>query len=105
MVAWNVERLEVVRIGLDLGALGDREAEAGEDRDDLVAHARERMQAAAWRPAAGQREIGALALALPPALGRARDVQTPVEQLHQLALGLVGGGAHLRPLFRRQRGE
>src|SRR5437762_13167253 len=84
MIARDVQRLEVVRVGLDLGPFGDGEAEAGEDRDDLLAHARERVQAAARRPAAGQREIGALALALAAALGGARGVQTPLEQLLQL---------------------
>jgi len=44
VVARDVQRLEVVVVALDLGPLGDREAEPGEDRDDLVVYARERVE-------------------------------------------------------------
>src|SRR5205807_1916505 len=61
MVARDVQRLEVEVVGLDLGPLADREAEAGEDRDDLVVDAREGMERAAGRAPPRQREIEPLA--------------------------------------------
>jgi hypothetical protein len=105
MIARDVQRLEVVGVGLDLRTLGHREAESREDRDDLLAHAHERVHDAARRPAAGQREIGSLALALALALGGARGGEARVQLRLQLALGLVGGGADGRPLFGGQRAE
>src|SRR5437899_7706108 len=79
MVARDVQRLEVEVVGLDLGPLDDREAEAGEDRDDLVVDAREGVERAAGRAPPRQREIEPLARArraapprAPPADARLR---------------------------------
>ena len=36
MLGRNVERGEIVEVGLDVGALGDRETHIGEDLGDLV---------------------------------------------------------------------
>src|SRR5689334_8448046 len=105
VIARNVQRLEVVGIGLDLRALGHAEAEAGEDRDDLLAHAHQRVHDAARRTSSGQREIRALALALTATFVGAHAVDALREQPFELALGLVGGGADARPLLGRQRPE
>src|SRR5205823_1278224 len=64
VVARDVERFEVVVVGLDLGPLDDGEAEAGEDRDDLVVDARERVERAARRSPPRQGEVEPLARAL-----------------------------------------
>ena len=46
MLGRNVERGEIVEVGLDVGTLGDREAHIGEDLGDLVGHLADRMDAA-----------------------------------------------------------
>src|SRR5262249_43486066 len=92
-------------VRLDLRPLGDGEAEPGEDRDDLVAHAHERMHDAARRPPAGQRQIWTRALALSPTLVRRGCLEPRVEQRLQLALGLVGAGPHLGALGGAERAE
>ena len=49
VVGWEVERLEVVEVGLDLGTKGDGVAEALEDADDLGGGADEGVLGAeAW---------------------------------------------------------
>jgi hypothetical protein len=68
MIARDVERLEVVVVALDLGTVDDREAEPGEDRDDLVVHAGQWMERSLRRAAARQREIQPPAAPLGPAL-------------------------------------
>ena len=57
MVLRRVERGEVVEVVLDLGTVGDGEAERAEQRLDAFQRARERMQAAAAATAAGQRDV------------------------------------------------
>ena len=105
MIARDVEGLEVVVVALDLRTLGDREAEPGEDRDDLVVDARQRMQRSLRRPAARQREIEAPSPAFGLPLRRRRRGQPRVQEALELALGLVGGGADERALLGRQGTE
>ena len=57
MVLRVVERGEVVPVVLDLGTVGDVEAERAEERLDALQRARDRMQAADCRAAAGQRDV------------------------------------------------
>src|SRR5207245_650672 len=90
MIARDVERLEVVVVALDLGTLGDREAEPGEDRDDLVVNARQGMQRSPGRAAARQREIEPPSPALGPPLGRRGRGQPRLQELLELPLGLGG---------------
>src|SRR3989454_5315761 len=105
MVARDVQRLEVEVVGLDLGPLDDREAEAGEDRDDLVVDAREGVERAAGRAPPRQREIEPLARARGAALRLERPRQTRVQEGLELALGRVRRGADARPLFGREGAE
>src|SRR2546426_8436962 len=105
MVARDVERLEVVVVGLDLGPLGDREAEAGEDRDDLVVDARQRMQRPPRRAAARQREAEPPTAPLGLSLRLVGRGEPRVQQAFELALGLVRSRADERALIRRQRAE
>ena len=60
MVRRKVQRLEVVVVGLDLGAFADRVAHRLEDGDDLVLHAQHRMLDADRALNAGQRDVEAL---------------------------------------------
>ena len=53
----EVERGEIVVVGLDLGPLGDAEAELGEDLLDLVDHLGDRMDAAEGGRAAGEGDV------------------------------------------------
>ena len=46
MLGRDVERGEIVEVGLDVGAFGDREAHIGEDLGDLVDHLADRVDAA-----------------------------------------------------------
>ena len=45
MLGRDVERLEIVPVGLDVGPFGDRETHVGEDRDDLLGDLADRMDA------------------------------------------------------------
>src|SRR6266700_1996271 len=62
VVGREVQRLEVVPVGLDLGPLGDAVAEADEDVDDLVGGAADRVDRPAGWDAAGQGDVDALGL-------------------------------------------
>ena len=99
-----VEGLEVVVVRLDLGPLGHGEAQAGEDRDDLVAHLDQGVPRAARGPAPRQGEIGTREGALVASLALAGLGQARLQQL-EVALGLVGGGPHERALIGRQGAE
>jgi pyruvate/2-oxoglutarate dehydrogenase complex dihydrolipoamide acyltransferase (E2) component len=57
MVFRVVQRGEVVPVGLDLGAVGDVEADGAEDFLDAPPAAADRVQAAAAAAAAGQRDV------------------------------------------------
>ena len=56
MLGRNVERGEIVEVGLDVRAFGDREAHIGEDLGDLVGDLAHRVDAAL-----GERALRALA--------------------------------------------
>src|SRR6266478_3691600 len=105
MIARDVEGLEVVVVALDLGPLGDREAEPCEDRDDLVVDAGQGMQRSLRRAPARQGEVEPPPAALGLALRRRRGGEPSVQEPFELALGLVGGGADERTLLRRQAAE
>ena len=101
MVGREVEREEVVPLGLDLGARGDGEAELTEDADDLVHDPRHRVLGADPAPAAGHGEVHARGL-LPPPLGRERlralgesRLEPRLELVHRraVALPLLDAGA------------
>ena len=62
MVGREVERLEVVVIGLDLGPFGDRVSHPLEDFDDLIHRPYERMLNAKLAPVSGQGDIEAFLL-------------------------------------------
>jgi hypothetical protein len=60
MVRREVERLEIVVVGLDLGAFADGIAHRFEDGDDLVHHAQHRMLDADGTLDAGQSDVEAV---------------------------------------------
>src|SRR2546428_832138 len=89
----------ISRANSSSGPVGAREAERGEDRDDLVGHAGQGVERAPGRPAAGEREVEPLALALVLPLGP--DGLSPLgvyEHLERL-LGLVRGEAERGSIF------
>src|SRR5258705_13114546 len=109
MIARDVEGLEVVVVALDLGPLGDREAEPCEDRDDLVVDAGQGMQRSLRRAPARQGEGEPPPAALGPAPPRRRGGGPSVPEPLELPLGPVGGGAAQRtppprPAARRAHG-
>ena len=92
MVVGVVERGEAVPVGLDLGAVGDLEAERREDRLDALERAAHRMDAARAAAAAGQRDVERLRreLALElrfGELGAARDERRVDRLLGDVDLG------------------
>ena len=58
----DVERVEVVVLGLDLGALDHAVAHPGEDVDDLVLDDRERVERPRTGPAARERDVDRIGL-------------------------------------------
>ena len=93
-----VERVEVVVHGLDLGTLGDPEAEAEEDVLDLAPRRGQQVQAAdGLRRRAGQRDVGdvgeqaLLELAAGELLAARADER--LERLARLVGRLAGGAA------------
>ena len=52
----EIQRGEIVVVGLDIRALGDGEAEIAEDRGDLVDDLADRMDAAGFETAGAQRQ-------------------------------------------------
>ena len=100
MVLRVVQRGEVVPVGLDLGTVGDVEADRAEDRLDPLPGADDRVDAAAAAAAAGQRDVERL-LGEPRSSLRARQLGAPaLERLLDALLGGVdapaGGLAFLR---------
>jgi hypothetical protein len=57
VILGRVQRGEIVPVGLDLGAVGDFEADRAEQALDALERARHRMQATARFAATGQRDI------------------------------------------------
>ena len=68
----EIERGEIVVVGLDVRPFGDREAEVGEDRGDLVDHLADRMDAAGLerRGAHRQRDVDGVGGEPPDELAR-----------------------------------
>ena len=60
MVRRKIQRLEVVVVGLDLGAFGNRVAQIAEDRNDLVHGADDRVLGAEWTADAGEGDVDAV---------------------------------------------
>jgi hypothetical protein len=57
MVAGDVQRVEVVPVGFDLRAFGDRKAHVGEDRRDLLGHLGDRVDRALPARPARERHV------------------------------------------------
>ena len=105
MVLRDVERLEVVVVELDLGALGHREAHAGEHVHDLVVHPRQGMEAPGDDAAARERQIGPIGGQPGPPLEAVQDHPPALELRLDLGLGQVGLAPHHRPVGGRQAGQ
>src|SRR4029450_11648847 len=107
MLGRDVERGEIVEIGLDVWPLGDRESHIGEDLGDLVGHLAHRMDAPLGERALthGKRDVGALdrqllaerSLGKLAALGLERLANTLLQAIDDLAVSLA--------LLRRKRAE
>ncbi len=57
MLRWNIEGVEIVVLGLDLGAVDNREAERGEEVFDFHLDLGYGMQAAGRRAGGGERQV------------------------------------------------
>ena len=98
MVRRHVERGEVVEVVLDLGTVGDFEAERAEQRLDPLDRARDRMQAAGAAAAAGQRDVDRVAGKLPGELRVGECVATLGERFLDERLDMVDARAGRRAL-------
>ena len=97
-----VERVEVVVDGLDLGPLGDVEAEADEHVLDLAPGLRDQMQAAdRGAGSAGQRDVDPVVDQPRVELGSRERRAALIDRLLERLAGLVGG---LRRLAARSSG-
>ncbi len=103
MIRREVERAEVVPLGLDFGSGGPREAQAVEDLDDLLGDSGDRMLRPNPAAAAGHGEIHPFTGAR---LGFDLERLAPlVEGGLQVTLERVGAGAQLRLLGRGEAWE
>ncbi len=98
MIGREVERGEVVVVGLDLRTFRHREAERGEDLDDLFGHPGERMDRPRQRAPAGQREVGPVRREGLPALLGLQGLEAGRDRGLDRGLGPVRLLAHLRPV-------
>ncbi len=112
VVGGDAQLLEIVEVPLDLGAIGDVEAEAREDLDDVVERLRDRMAVAAMAGAAGQRDVELFAMQIFFQLALRDALLRLLEERLELGDGIgdqlaharaIGGGQRAHPLA--QAGE
>jgi hypothetical protein len=102
MPAGDIQRLEVVVVGLDLRGLRDLEAHAAQDLDAFVDGLRDRMQRSDRGRPTRQRDVDALALQRLGELALAHDGLAFRERLLERALDEVGGAADRAAFLGRQ---
>ena len=107
MLGRDVERGEIVEVGLDVRTFGDREAHIGEDLGDLVGDLADRMDAALCErtEAHRQRHVGALAGELRAESCAGQHLAPRFERLDDAVFQTVDRLAEALALFRRQRSE
>ena len=114
MARRHVERLEVVPVVLDLGALGDAVAQAHEDVLELALHLRDEVQVAPRAAVAAEGEVEAVALpacAASTAASSARRASTSsaiaafVSATDLPATGLSAGSSDLIELWSSETAE
>ena len=103
----EIERGEIVVVGLDIRPFGDGEAEIGEDRGDLVDDLADRMDAAGLerRRADRQRDVDALGFEPADELGFLEARAAIGERLADAVLEPVQRRAHDLALLRRHAAE
>ena len=114
MVGRKVQRLEIVVIGLDLGALGNRVAKIAEHAHHLVHRADHGVLGAKWTSDAGQGDIDAFGIEAASGSAVAQPLERRVDRsfnlrlqfvdaLTRISLGFFGRG--LEPEFVDLRGD
>ena len=91
MALGEIQLGEVVVVGLDVGAFGDRESHVGEDRGDLVQHLAERMDAAGFGGRLAQRQRDVDGFGRKPRIERRgfQHVAARGQRLRHLVLGEI----------------
>ena len=102
VVLRNVERLEVVVVGLDLRAFGHREAHAEEDLLDLFEHLGQRVELAERRGPAGHRHVELFERELLVEQGRLDRGGALLDERLDARTHLVGELPDLRALLGRE---
>ena len=107
MLGRDVERGEIVEVGLDVGTLGDREAHIGEDLGDLVGDLAHGMDAPLGERAFahGERHVGALMRQLLGGRGARKFLPPRFERFADRCLQAVDDLAVGLALIRRERTE
>ena len=105
MVGPDVEGLEVVPVGLHLGALDHAVSHPGEDVDDLVLDDRERVQRSGPQSMAGQRHVDGVGVEEGVLGSRLERIAALLVDGVERGLDLVDAPAHLAPIIDRQRAE
>ena len=100
----NVERGEIVEVGLDVRTFGDRKAHIGEDLGDLVGHLADGMDAPLGKRAFAhrKRDIGVLCGELPGRRGLGELLPLGLERLADACLQAVDDLAVGLALIRRK---
>ena len=107
MLGRNVERGEIVEVGLDVRAFGDGETHIGEDLGDLVGDLAHRMDAALGKRTLAHREgdVGTLSREPHAQRSAAKRLALSFQRLADAILKLVDGLAETLALFRRHAPE
>ena len=107
MLRRNVERGEVVEVGLDVRTLGDREAHVGEDLGNLVGDLADGVDAPIGERslAHGERDVGALRGEPRLKRGAGQRLLLRLQRLGDAILELVDGLAEILARLRRQLPE
>ena len=102
VMAWDVERFEVVVVVFDLRAFGNAVADVGEELFDTFQSAGNRMQTTRGLAAARQGHVNGLGGQFGGQVGLFKQCLARIENLCDTLLGNVDQGADLRTLFCRQ---
>jgi len=105
VVLGHVEGFEIVVVQFDLGALGDGEAQRGEDPADLLRHLGDRVQGPSGEPPPGQGHVDPLLHEPSVFLRGLNPLEHRVDPLREGLLDLVGQLSHRGPLLRRHGRE
>ena len=107
MLGRNIERGEIIEVGLDVGAFGDRESHIGENLGDLVGDLADRMDAALRERAFAHRQgyVGAIGGELLDKCSARENLMPRIERFGNTGLQCVDRLPETLAFLRRHRAE